>query len=143
MSVRDVQSGTMIDDRYRVKHRIGSGGMADVYCAVDEQLGRDVAVKLLHRRFAEDHEFVERFKREASSAAGLQHPNVVGVFDRGEWDGTSYIAMEHLEGKTLKQLIIEEAPLDPIRAIDLVVQVLRARSEERRVGKEWRSRWSP
>jgi serine/threonine-protein kinase len=126
MSVRDLNSGTIIDGRYRVTHRIGSGGMADVYCAVDEQLGRNVAVKLLHRRFAEDQEFVERFRREASSAAGLQHPNVVGVFDRGEWDGTSYIAMEHLEGRTLKQLIAEEAPLDPIRAIDLLVQVLRA-----------------
>src|SRR3954468_11802920 len=126
MGVRDVQAGTVVDERYRVKHRIGSGGMADVYCAVDESLGRDVALKLLHRRFAEDREFVERFRREASSAAGLQHPNVVGVFDRGEWDGTSYIAMEHLEGRTLKQLIVEEAPLDPIRAIDLVVQLLRA-----------------
>jgi beta-lactam-binding protein with PASTA domain len=126
MSVRDVQEGTVVDERYRVKHRIGSGGMADVYCAVDESLGRDVALKLLHRRFAEDREFVERFRREASSAAGLQHPNVVGVFDRGEWDGTSYIAMEHLEGRTLKQLIVEDSPLDPIRAIDLVVQVLRA-----------------
>ena len=118
MSVRDISAGTVIDGRYTVKHRIGSGGMADVYCALDEQLGREVALKLLHRRFAEDHEFVERFRREASSAAGLQHPNVVGVFDRGEWDGTSYIAMEHLEGRTLKQLIVEEAPLDPIRAID-------------------------
>src|SRR3954468_23600680 len=126
MSLRDIQAGTVVDDRYRIKHRIGSGGMADVYCAVDEQLGRDVAVKLLHRRFAEDREFVERFRREASSAAALQHPNVVGVYDRGEWDGTSYIAMEHLEGKTLKQVIIDEAPLDPIRAIDLLVQVLRA-----------------
>src|SRR5436309_8718799 len=126
MSVRDISAGTGIDGRYTVKHRIGSGGMADVYCALDEQLGREVALKLLHRRFAEDHEFVERFRREASSAAGLQHPNVVGVFDRGEWDGTSYIAMEHLEGRTLKQLIVEEAPLDPIRAIDLAVQVLRA-----------------
>ena len=126
MSVRDISAGTVIDGRYTVKHRIGSGGMADVYCALDEQLGREVALKLLHRRFAEDHEFVERFRREASSAAGLQHPNVVGVFDRGEWDGTSYIAMEHLEGRTLKQLIVEEAPLDPIRAIDLAVQVLRA-----------------
>ena len=126
MSVRDLDAGTVIDGRYRIKNRIGSGGMADVYCAVDEQLGRDVAVKLLHRRFAEDREFVERFRREASSAAALQHPHVVGVYDRGEWDGTSYIAMEHLEGKTLKQVIIEEAPLDPIRAIDLLVQVLRA-----------------
>src|SRR5947209_12445731 len=126
LSVRDVQTGTVIDGRYRIKHRIGSGGMADVYCAVDEQLGRDVALKLLHRRFAEDRDFVERFRREASHAAGLQHPHVVGVFDRGEWDGTSYIAMEHLEGRTLKQLIVDEAPLDPIRAIDLAVQVLRA-----------------
>jgi serine/threonine-protein kinase len=126
VSIRDLAPGTVIDGRYRIKNRIGSGGMADVYCATDEQLGRDVAVKLLHRRFAEDREFVERFRREASSAAGLQHPNVVGVYDRGEWDGTSYIAMEHLQGRTLKQLILEEAPLDPIRAIDLVVQVLRA-----------------
>src|SRR5204862_7053388 len=99
VSVRATDSGTVADGRYRIKTRIGSGGMADVYCAVDEQLGRDVALKLLHRRFAEDREFVERFRREASSAAGLQHPNVVGVYDRGEWDGTSYIAMEHLEGK--------------------------------------------
>jgi serine/threonine-protein kinase len=124
--VRDIPAGTLIDDRYRVISRVGSGGMADVYCAEDTQLGRKVAVKLLHRRFAEDREFVERFRREASSAAGLQHPNVVGVFDRGEWDGTSYIAMEFLQGRTLKRLITEEAPLDPIRAIDLTIPVLRA-----------------
>ena len=71
----------------------------------DLQLGRNVALKLLYRRFAEDEEFVERFRREASAAAGLQHPNVVGVYDRGEWDGTYYIAMEYLEGRSLKQLI--------------------------------------
>jgi beta-lactam-binding protein with PASTA domain/predicted Ser/Thr protein kinase len=124
--VRDVPRDTVIDGRYRVIERVGSGGMADVYCAEDEQLGRKVALKMLHRRFAEDREFVERFRREASSAAGLQHPNVVGVFDRGEWDGTSYIAMEYLPGRTLKQLIIEEAPLEPTRAIDLAVQILRA-----------------
>jgi serine/threonine-protein kinase len=126
MSVRDVETGTVVDGRYRIQHRIGSGGMADVYCAIDDQLGRKVALKMLHRRFAEDEEFVERFRREASSAAGLQHPNVVGVFDRGEWDGTSYIAMEYLEGRTLKQVIVDEAPLDPVRAIDLTVQILRA-----------------
>jgi len=124
--VRDIPAGTLIDDRYRVISRVGSGGMADVYCAEDTQLGRKVAVKLLHRRFAEDREFVERFRREASSAAALQHPNVVGVFDRGEWDGTSYIAMEFLDGRTLKQLIVDEAPLDPIRAIDLTIPILRA-----------------
>ena len=76
--------------------------MADVYCAEDTHLGRKVALKVLHRRFAQDQEFVERFRREASAAAGLQHPNVVGVFDRGEHDGTYYIAMEYLRGRTLK-----------------------------------------
>ena len=78
---------TIVDGRYRVLHRVGSGGMAEVYCAQDLQLGRKVALKVLYRRFAEDSEFVERFRREASSAAGLQHPNVVGVYDRGEEDG--------------------------------------------------------
>jgi serine/threonine-protein kinase len=124
--VRDVPAGTLIDDRYRVISRVGSGGMADVYCAEDLQLGRSIALKLLYRRFAEDQEFVERFRREASHAAGLQHPNVVSVYDRGEWDGTSYIAMEHIEGRTLKQLIQQEAPLDPARAAELATQVLRA-----------------
>src|SRR3954451_2434604 len=100
--------------------------MADVYCAEDGQLGRKVALKLLHRRFASDREFVERFKREAQSAAGLQHPNVVGVYDRGEWDGTSYIAMEFLEGQNLKELIRAEAPLPPERAIDITSQILKA-----------------
>ena len=72
--------------------------MADVYCAEDQQLGRRVALKVLYRRFAEDEEFVERFRREASRAAGLQHQHVVSVYDRGEWDGTYYIAMEYVDG---------------------------------------------
>jgi serine/threonine-protein kinase len=118
--------GTIIDGRYRVLNRLGSGGMADVYCAEDLQLGRKVALKLLYRRFAEDAEFVERFRREASSAAGLQHPNVVGVYDRGEEDGTQYIAMEYLDGRTLKDIVRTEGPLAPERAVDLVEQVLRA-----------------
>ncbi len=118
--------GSIVDGRYRVLSRLGSGGMADVYCAEDLQLGRKVALKLLYRRFAEDSEFVERFRREASSAAGLQHPNVVGVYDRGEEDGTQYIAMEYLDGRTLKDIVRDEGPLNPGRAVDLVEQVLRA-----------------
>ena len=117
---------TVVDGRYRLLDRIGSGGMADVYRAEDTQLGRHVAIKLLHRRFARDPSFVERFKREASSAAGLQHPHVVNVFDRGEHDGTYYIAMQHLEGRTLKQVIAEDALLPQERAIDLGIQVLEA-----------------
>jgi eukaryotic-like serine/threonine-protein kinase len=100
--------------------------MAEVYCAQDLQLGRKVALKILYRRFAEDGEFVERFRREASSAAGLQHQHVVAVYDRGEYDGTYYIAMEYLEGRSLKTIVQQEAPLDPDRAIDLIIQVLRA-----------------
>jgi serine/threonine-protein kinase len=116
----------VIDDRYEVIERIGSGGMADVFLATDRQLDRNVAIKLLHRRYAEDPEFVERFRREASAAAGLQHPHVVSVYDRGQIDDTYYIAMEYLEGRSLKELIIDDAPLDPDRAINLIIQVLQA-----------------
>jgi beta-lactam-binding protein with PASTA domain/predicted Ser/Thr protein kinase len=116
----------VIDDRYEVIERIGSGGMAEVFLATDRQLDRQVAIKLLHRRYAEDPEFVERFRREASAAAGLQHPNVVSVYDRGKIDDTYYIAMEYLEGRSLKQVVIDDAPLDPDRAIALTTQVLQA-----------------
>jgi len=120
----EIAENTVIDGRYRVTHKIGSGGMADVYCAEDAHLGRRVALKLLHKRFAQDTEFVERFRREASSAAGLQHPNVVGVYDRGEFDGTYYIAMEYCEGRSLKDVIRADAPLEPRRAIHIVKQML-------------------
>ena len=124
---------TIIDGRYRVLSRLGSGGMADVYLAEDQLLGRRVAVKVLHPHFAADQEFVERFKREASSAAALSHPNIVGIFDRGEWDGTYYIAMECVAGRSLKELVRESGPLEPAHAIDVVVQILRAaRSAHRR-----------
>jgi serine/threonine-protein kinase len=126
MTVAEVTDGTIVDDRYEIRHRLGSGGMADVYLAHDRQLGRDIALKILHRRFARDGQFVERFKREAQSAAGLQHPNVVGVYDRGEHDGTYYIAMEFLPGRTLRQVLNEEAPLDQERAIDYGLQILQA-----------------
>ncbi len=117
---------TIVDGRYRIEHRLGSGGMADVYCATDLQLGRRVALKVLYHRYAQDGEFVERFRREASAAAGLQHRHVVSVYDRGAWDGTYYIAMEYLEGRSLKALIHQEAPLDPDRAVDLTIQILTA-----------------
>ena len=121
-----LEPGSIVDARYRIDHRLGSGGMAEVYCAEDLQLGRKIALKVLYRRFAEDDEFVERFRREASSAAGLQHQHVVAVYDRGEYDGTYYIAMEYLDGRSLKQIINEDAPLEPERAIDLTEQILRA-----------------
>jgi eukaryotic-like serine/threonine-protein kinase len=124
--VTEVADNTFVDSRYRIVRRIGSGGMADVYSAEDTHLGRQVALKVLHRRFAQDQEFVERFRREASAAAGLQHPNVVNVFDRGRHDGTYYIAMEHLTGRTLKEVVSEEAPLAQERVVDLGLQILQA-----------------
>ncbi|MGI8558806.1 MAG: protein kinase domain-containing protein [Solirubrobacteraceae bacterium] len=124
--MQDLPVDTLIDKRYRVKRRIGTGGMADVYLAEDLQLGRQVALKLLHGRFAEDGEFVERFRREASSAASLSHPNVVSVFDRGEWDGTYYIAMEFLAGRSLKEIVRETGAMEPSKAIELALQLLRA-----------------
>src|SRR5437899_709105 len=122
----ELSTGTLVDSRYKVLSRLGAGGMGDVVLAEDQQLGRKVALKLLHQRFAEDPGFVERFRREAQAAAGLQHPNVVGVYDRGAYDGTYYIAMEYLPGRSLKQLIRQEAPLDPVRAIDITIQILKA-----------------
>ena len=122
----DLSPGAIVDNRYKVLSRLGAGGMADVFLAEDQQLGRKVALKLLHRRFAADPDFVERFRREAQAAAGLQHPNVVSVYDRGNFEDTYYIAMEYLPGRSLKQLIRQEAPLDPIRAIDITIQILKA-----------------
>jgi beta-lactam-binding protein with PASTA domain/predicted Ser/Thr protein kinase len=119
-----LQEGLTLDQRYTLIRRLGSGGMADVWCAQDAQLGREVALKVLHENFARDTEFVERFRREASHAAGLQHPNVVGVFDRGELEDTYYIAMEYVDGSSLKELI--ERGLTIAEAIEVTRQVLSA-----------------
>ena len=118
----EVSEGSVLDGRYRVLQRIGSGGMADVWLAEDSHLQRRVALKVLHARFAQDREFVERFRREAEAAAALQHPNVVAVFDRGDVDGTYYIAMQYLEGRSLKELIDSGLEIDD--AVRLIRQVL-------------------
>ncbi len=120
----EVSEGSVVDGRYGVLQRLGSGGMADVWLADDAHLQRRVALKVLHRRFAQDREFVERFRREAEAAARLQHPNIVAVFDRGEFEGTYYIAMQYVEGPTLKRLI--DAGLTPDQAVPLIRQVLEA-----------------
>src|SRR4051795_6427603 len=100
--------------------------MAEVWCAQDEVLGRRVAVKLMGGRFAEDPEFHERFRREAQAAAGLTHPNIVAIFDRSEWEGTPYIAMELVDGQTLKELVQQRGPLPPNIAVGLTEQILGA-----------------
>jgi len=120
--VAEVAEGSIVDNRYRVLRRIGSGGMADVWLAEDTHLQRQVALKVLHRRYLQDAEFVGRFQREAEHAAGLQHPNIVAVFDRGSDEGVNYIAMRYVQGPTLKELI--DRGLSPDQAVALVRQVL-------------------
>ena len=124
MTGDDTERGQPFDGRYRVLGRLGVGGMATVYLAEDSSLGRKVALKVMAERYAEDGEFVERFRREAQAAARLNHPNIIAVYDRGEADGRPYIAMEYLQGRTLKQVIQAEGPLPPERAIAIAMQVL-------------------
>lgn len=116
--------GQVLDGRYTLIRRIGSGGMADVWLARDGELGREVAVKVLHDNFARDGEFVARFRREASSAAALQHPNVVAVFDRGAVEDTYYIAMEYVEGASLRELVNKGLTIP--EAVEVVRQILAA-----------------
>jgi beta-lactam-binding protein with PASTA domain len=118
--------GELFDGRYRLERRIGAGGMADVYLAQDETLNRRVAIKILADRYTQDDGFIERFRREATAAAGLNHPNIVSIYDRGEAEGTYYIAMEYIEGPTLKEEITSRAPLPEAEAIGYAQQALQA-----------------
>jgi beta-lactam-binding protein with PASTA domain/tRNA A-37 threonylcarbamoyl transferase component Bud32 len=112
--------------RYAVIERVGSGGMAEVYRARDELLGREVAVKVLSDRLSTDRSFVERFRREAQSAANLNHPNVVSLYDYGADDGAYYIVMEYIEGKSLGDVVAENGPLLPERAAEIASDVAAA-----------------
>ena len=116
--------GDVIDGRYRIEALIGTGGMADVWLAEDLHLPRRVALKILHSRFATDPEFIARFRREAESAAGLQHVNIVSIFDRGQAGETYYIAMAYIEGQTLRDLI--NLGLTPPESVAIVRQILEA-----------------
>jgi eukaryotic-like serine/threonine-protein kinase len=116
----------VFDGRYKIVRKLGAGGMADVYLAEDQELGRRVAIKILNDRHAHDDQFVERFRREAKNAAGLSHPSIVSIYDRGESEGTYYIAMEYLEGRTLKELIVRNGPTPVPIAIDYGRQILSA-----------------
>jgi serine/threonine-protein kinase len=126
MAVSDTLIGTVFDGRYRIIRKLGAGGMADVYLAEDQELGRSVAIKILNDRHAADDSFIERFRREAKNAAGLSHPNIVSIYDRGEAEGTYYIAMEYLDGRSLKELIVGRGPAPVKIAIDYARQILAA-----------------
>src|SRR5437660_5158759 len=126
MAVSDTLINTLFDGRYRIMRKLGAGGMANVYLAEDQELGRRVAIKLLNDRHAGDDQFIERFRREAKNAAGLSHPNIVSIYDRGEAQGTYYIAMEYLDGTTLKELIVTRGQTPISVAIDYARQILAA-----------------
>ena len=120
------QPDQVVSGRYRVLRKLGGGGMADVYLCEDLTLGRRVALKVLLQRFLNDATFVERFRREAKAAAGLNHPNLVSIYDWGEVDGTYYIVMEYVEGETLKELIRRRGRLGGNDAVHIALQLLAA-----------------
>jgi len=123
-AVKDPLVGRLVDGRYLVHDRIASGGMATVYLSTDTRLERPVALKVMHAHLAADASFVARFTREARSAARLSHPGVVSVYDQGAGDGTVYLAMEYIPGRTLRDLVAAAAPLTLGDALDLIEEVL-------------------
>ncbi len=118
--------GRVLDGRYRILSHLADGGMATVYIAMDQRLDRQVALKVMRADLAKDESFVERFRREARSAAKLSHPNVVAVYDQGEDDGHVFLAMELVNGLTLRQVMHSEGPLTPRAALDIFDPVLQA-----------------
>jgi serine/threonine-protein kinase len=126
--VGDRLVGRVLDGRYRVGARVAKGGMATVYEALDMRLDRIIALKVMHLGLGDDAEFGRRFVAEARAAARLSHPNVVAVFDQGDDNGTLFLAMEYVPGRTLRDVIRQQAPLSPARALALLAPVLSALS---------------
>ena len=120
-----LSNGTFLGNRYEIIEKIGSGGMSDVYRAKDHSLGRDVAIKVLKSDFAQDSSFVTKFRAEAQSAAALEHPNIVNIYDVGSEDGLYYIVMEYIEGITLKQYIAKKGRLGYNEALSIAIQMAR------------------
>ncbi len=120
--------GRVLNDRYLIGKRIARGGMASVFWATDQRLDRPVAIKVMHHGLGDDRQFTERFHREAKSAAKLNHPNVVSVFDQGMDGEVTYLVMEYVPGRTLRDIMREESPMKPYRALELLEQILVALS---------------
>ena len=117
---------TVINDRYEIHKRVGRGGMADVFLARDLLLDRQVAIKVLFPEYAIDPNFVERFRREAQAAANLSHPNIVNVYDWGKYEGTYFIAMEYVQGRTLAEILKSNRRLTPKQAAEIASEVAAA-----------------
>jgi serine/threonine protein kinase len=117
--------GQLIGERYEVEELVGTGGMSSVYRARDDVLERRVALKILHEHFSSDPEYVERFRREARAIARLNHPNIVTVIDRGEFEGRQFIVFEHVPGENLKEIVERDGPLPVSRALALTHEIAR------------------
>ncbi|HSL57860.1 MAG TPA: protein kinase, partial [Acidimicrobiales bacterium] len=128
------QGPTVFSGRYELHRQIARGGMADVFLARDQLLNRPVAIKVLFPQFASDPAFVERFRREAQAAANLNHPNIVAVYDWGEEQGTYFIVMEYVDGRSLAEILRAEGMLHPDRAADVATDVAAALSFAHRNG---------
>ena len=124
----------LVNGRYELGRRIGRGGMAEVFVARDRLLDRPVAVKVLFAEYAKDPLFVERFRREAMSAASLNHPNIVAVFDWGQVDSTYYIAMEYVQGRTLADILRKHERLTVLQACDIALDIAAALGEAHKAG---------
>jgi predicted Ser/Thr protein kinase len=120
---RPPQPGDLIADRYELEELCGTGGMSSVFRAHDRQLERDVAIKILHEHYADDPEYLERFRREARAVARLSHPNIVTVIDRGDDGGRQFIVFEHVKGENLKELVLRSGRLSVRRALELVLPI--------------------
>ena len=116
-TVADTLIGTTIDGRYRITGRVARGGMATVYTAIDERLERTVALKIIHPSQATNVHFVDRFTDEAKTIARLTHPNVVAVYDQGRHQGLPYLVMEYVQGRTLRDLLLQRRRLNPVEAL--------------------------
>jgi serine/threonine-protein kinase len=132
--VTDALNGALLDGRYRIRGRVARGGMATVYQAMDERLERNVAVKVIHPERAGDARFVQRFNDEAKTAARLSHPNVVAVFDQGTYNGTPYLIMEYVRGRTLREILSDRRRLYPAEALAVLEQMLAALAVAHRMG---------
>lgn len=129
-----MDSPRSLNDRYQLTAHLARGGMADVYQGLDGLLGRKVAVKVLHSQFSSDDAFVRRFRKEAQAAANLTHPNIVGIYDWGQFDSTYYIVMELIEGRSLREVLRSEGALLPRRAVEIAIEVAAALSVAHRAG---------
>ena len=119
----EIKIGMFINDRYEILEKVGSGGMADVYKAKCHRLNRYVAIKILKQEYASDKNFVQKFRGEAQSAAGLSHPNIVNVYDVGEDNGLYFIVMELVEGITLKRFIERKGRLEVRETVGIAIQI--------------------